>query len=71
MNYIRLGIAGVGNMGYGHLNNITDGQCPRIEVIAVSDPDTDMLKILSLPQNALKESFTLLPRSLPEYIQDR
>lgn len=44
MDYIRLGIAGVGNMGYGHLNNITDGQCPRIEVIAVSDPDTDMLK---------------------------
>lgn len=44
MDYIRLGIAGVGNMGYGHLNNIKDGQCPRIEVTAVSDPNTDMLE---------------------------
>lgn len=44
MDHIRLGIAGVGNMGYGHLNSIAEGQCPRIRVVAVSDPCSDMLK---------------------------
>ena len=37
MDKIRLGIIGVGNMGMGHLQNIADGLCPRIEVTAVSD----------------------------------
>ena len=44
MDKIRLGIIGVGNMGYGHLKNICDGLCPRIEVTAFSDPVKDMLK---------------------------
>ncbi|MCH5269650.1 MAG: Gfo/Idh/MocA family oxidoreductase [Lachnospiraceae bacterium] len=37
MEKIRLGIIGMGNMGNGHLQSIIDGQCPQIEVTAVSD----------------------------------
>ena len=37
MDKIRLGIIGVGNMGTGHLKSVVDGECPRIEVTAVSD----------------------------------
>ena len=44
MDKVRLGIIGVGNMGYGHMKNICDGLCPRIEVTAVSDPKHDMLE---------------------------
>ncbi|MCR5421921.1 MAG: Gfo/Idh/MocA family oxidoreductase [Lachnospiraceae bacterium] len=44
MDHIRLGIAGVGNMGYGHLTYIVKGQCNRIRVTAVSDPDINKLK---------------------------
>ncbi|MCR5478150.1 MAG: Gfo/Idh/MocA family oxidoreductase [Lachnospiraceae bacterium] len=44
MEKIRLGIIGVGNMGTGHLKSIAEGQCPRIEVTAVSDPDREKLE---------------------------
>jgi len=37
MKKIRLGIIGVGNMGSGHLQNIIDGKCPKVEVTAVAD----------------------------------
>lgn len=37
MEKVRLGIIGVGNMGTGHLKSVVEGQCPRIEVTAVSD----------------------------------
>ena len=44
MEKIRLGIIGMGNMGYGHLQSIVDGQCPRIEVTAFSDTDPRLLE---------------------------
>ncbi|MCR4616736.1 MAG: Gfo/Idh/MocA family oxidoreductase [Lachnospiraceae bacterium] len=44
MDKIRLGIIGVGNMGTGHLKNIVDGHCPRIEVTAFSDPVEEKLE---------------------------
>lgn len=39
MEKIRLGIIGVGNMGSGHLQNVIDGKCPKVEVTAVADMD--------------------------------
>ncbi len=44
MQKIRLGIIGMGNMGYGHLQSIVNGQCPRIEVTAFSDTDPRLLE---------------------------
>jgi len=34
---IRLGIIGIGNMGTGHANNIRDGHCPEVELVAIAD----------------------------------
>lgn len=39
MEKIRLGIIGAGNMGSGHLQNVIDGKCPKVEVTAVADID--------------------------------
>lgn len=44
MEKIRLGIIGMGNMGSGHLQSIIDGQCPKIEVTAVSDINPEKLE---------------------------
>lgn len=44
MNKIRLGIIGMGNMGSGHLQNVVDGKCPRVEVTAVADIDPKKLE---------------------------
>ncbi len=41
MEKIRLGIVGVGNMGTGHSMNITRGECPEIELVAVADRKAD------------------------------
>ena len=43
MGKVRLGIIGMGNMGMGHLQNVLDGKCPRIEVTAVADTDARRL----------------------------
>lgn len=53
MKKVRLGIIGMGNMGIGHLKNVIDGKCPKIEVTAVADVDLQKLeearaKLLSL-----------------------
>ena len=48
MEKIRLGIIGMGNMGSGHLQSIIDGQCPKIEVTAVSDINSE--KLISVNQ---------------------
>lgn len=53
MKKIRLGIIGVGNMGSGHLQNVIDGKCPKIEVTAVADIDLKKL------ENAKKKLPTL------------
>ena len=44
MEKIRLGIIGMGNMGSGHLQSIIDGQCPKIQVTAVSDINPERLE---------------------------
>lgn len=44
MKKIRLGIIGVGNMGSGHLQNVIDGKCPKVEVTAVADIDLRKLE---------------------------
>ena len=36
---LRLGIIGVGNMGYGHLQNYAKGAMPEIEVTCIADID--------------------------------
>ncbi len=44
MEKIRLGIIGVGNMGSGHLQNVIDGKCPKVEVTAAADIDPQKLE---------------------------
>lgn len=44
MEKIRLGIIGTGNMGIGHLQNVIDGKCPKIEVTAVADINPEKLE---------------------------
>lgn len=44
MEKIRLGIIGIGNMGLGHLQNIIDGKCPKIEIMAAADIDPAKLE---------------------------
>ncbi len=43
MDKIRLGIIGVGNMGSGHLRNVAEGKCPKVEVTAVADTSPERL----------------------------
>ena len=43
MNKIKLGIIGIGNMGSGHANNIKNGCCPEIELVAIADNNSDRL----------------------------
>lgn len=43
MDNIRLGIIGVGNMGSGHLRNVAEGKCPKVEVTAVADTNSERL----------------------------
>ena len=40
---IKLGIIGVGNMGSSHAQNIKDGKCPEIELVAIADINPDRL----------------------------
>ncbi len=44
MKKIKLGIIGMGNMGSGHLQNILDGLCPKVEVTAVCDINAEKLE---------------------------
>lgn len=44
MEFVRLGIIGVGNMGSGHLKRIHAGECPGLKVTAVADIDPDRLE---------------------------
>ncbi len=41
---IKLGIIGVGNMGKGHSQNIIDGKCPSVELVALADTDPAKLE---------------------------
>ncbi|MBE6757961.1 MAG: Gfo/Idh/MocA family oxidoreductase [Ruminococcaceae bacterium] len=44
MSKVRLGIIGVGNMGSTHVNNLTDGKCPEIDLVAVADIKPERLE---------------------------
>jgi len=44
---VRLGIVGVGNMGFAHINNIIAGKCPELAVTAVADVNPDRLRHIS------------------------
>ncbi len=37
MRKIKLGIIGIGNMGTAHCENILEGKCPEIEIVAIAD----------------------------------
>lgn len=41
MNKIRLGIIGVGNMGFSHAKNVQEGKCPDLEVTAIADINSE------------------------------
>lgn len=43
MEKIKLGIIGIGNMGSGHANNIKNGKCPEIELVAIADINPERL----------------------------
>ncbi len=44
MSKIKLGIIGVGNMGSKHAQNIMDGKCPEIELVAIADTNPDRIE---------------------------
>ena len=37
MDKVRIGVIGVGNMGSGHVNMLTNGECPDFELTAICD----------------------------------
>lgn len=41
MSKIKLGIIGIGNMGTAHCENILEGKCPDIEIVAIADKKED------------------------------
>ena len=44
MKKIRLGIIGVGNMGFSHAQKVQDGKCPDMELAAVADINSERLE---------------------------
>ena len=56
MKKVRLGIIGLGNMGTGHYNNIKEGKCPEIEVVAIADINPERLQWAkdNLPETVAK-----------------
>jgi len=42
MNSLRIGIAGLGNMGRVHAHSILGGKIPRLRLTAVADPSADL-----------------------------
>jgi len=44
MKKIRLGIIGVGNMGYAHGKNVVEGRCPDFELAAIADWNPERLQ---------------------------
>ena len=44
MKKIRLGIIGVGNMGFSHAKKVQDGKCPDMELAAVADINSERLE---------------------------
>lgn len=43
MDKIKLGIIGFGNIGTAHANNVRNGNCPEIELVAVADTNPDRI----------------------------
>lgn len=44
MNEVKVGIIGIGNMGYAHLQTVTAGIIPDMTVTAVCDINPERLK---------------------------
>lgn len=44
MKKIKLGIIGIGNMGSGHATNISRGDCPEFEIVAIADKNSERLE---------------------------
>ena len=43
MDKIKLGIIGFGNIGTAHANNVRNGNCPEIELVAVADTNPERI----------------------------
>ena len=43
-DFIKLGIIGIGNMGSNHAQNIIEGKCPEIKLVAVADKNPKRLE---------------------------
>ena len=41
---LKLGVIGIGNMGFGHLQNVKNGLCPHVQVTAVCDIEKEKLE---------------------------
>ncbi len=65
---IRVGIIGVGNMGFGHAESIRDGKCPDLELVAVADINTERLEQIKpdLPETVqyFNDAVTMLDSGL-------
>lgn len=44
MEKIRLGIIGVGNMGFSHAKKVQEGKCPDMELTAIADINSERLE---------------------------
>ena len=44
MNKIKLGIIGCGNIGSQHYNNVLNGKCPEIDVVAIADINPERIE---------------------------
>ena len=65
---IRVGIIGVGNMGFGHAESIRDGKCPDLELVAVADINMERLEQIKtdLPETVqyFNDAITMLDSGL-------
>lgn len=50
MKTVRLGVIGVGSMGKVHADQIRAGKCPRVELAAIADGDSEILAGVEAPR---------------------
>lgn len=50
MKTVRLGVIGVGSMGKAHADQIRAGKCPRVELAAIADGDSEILAGVEAPR---------------------
>ena len=54
MDFIRVGVIGIGNMGSAHCNCIAKGEIRGLQLVAVCDVDTDRLSWIKEKYNELR-----------------